>query len=231
MSLATTDLGTIAAWPLSFVPQNKPSIVTTNFVTTRATPSVILKKTWTNVSTIDADGLVTTVAGADTATAALTLGGALCASGVGTFTPPRGITVTVTHGSSVVAQTFDFIGTDEYGKTISETVTITATGTSKTATTAQAFKTITSATQTAAADASANSITVGDSKVLGFSFKCSSVNAQSEELNGASAASGSLIAASASAGADARGTYTPNGTPNGTNDWSVWYISDDPVTV
>lgn len=232
MSLATTDLGTIAAWPLSFVPQNKPSIVTTNLKTTRSTPSVILKQTWTDVSTIDPDGLVTTVAGvASASTAALTLGGALCASSVGTFTPPRGITVTVTHGSSIVAQTFDFIGKDEYGKTISETVTITATGTSKTGTTKQAFKTITSATQTAAADASANSIIVGDSKVLGFSFKCSSVQAVAEELSGAIATAGTLVAASASAGSDARGTYTPNGTANGSNDWSVWFISDDPVSV
>ena len=231
MSLSTSDLGTIAAWPLSFVPQNKPSIVTTNLSTLRATPTVILKATYTNVSTIDPNGLVTTVAGADTTTSALALTGALCSGGVGTFTPPRGITVTVTHGSSIVAQAFDFIGTDQYGKTISETVTITATGTSKTATTLQAFKTITSATQTAAANASGNSIIVGDSKVLGLPFKCSSVVSVAEELNGAAATAGTLVAASSAAGADARGTYTPNGTANDTNDWAVWYLSDDPVTV
>lgn len=232
MSLLSTDLGTIASWPLRLVPQNKPTIPTTNLSILRATPTVILKATFTDVSTIDADGLVTTVAGvASASTAALSLAGALCSGGVGTFTVPRAITVTVTHGSSIVAQTFSFVGTDQYGRSISETVSITATGTSKTATTLQAFKTITSATQTAAADASANSITVGDSKVFGLPFKCASVVSVAEELNGAAATAGTLVAASAAAGADLRGTYTPNGTANGTNDWAVWFLSDDPVTV
>lgn len=232
MALASTDLGTINAWPVRLVPQNKSSILTTNKTTLRATPTVILKETWTNVSTIDDDCLVTAVAGrASAGTSALTLNGALVASSVGTFVVPRAVLVTVTHGSSVVAQTFDVTGTDLYGKTLTETLTITATGTSKTATSLQAFKTITAITETAAADASTNTIKIGDSKVLGFSFKCSSVLAVAEELSGASATAGTLVAASSSAGADFRGTYTPNGTPNGTNDWTVWYLSDDPVTV
>lgn len=233
MALNTTDLGTVLAWPISLVPQNRSSVVTTDKKrSVRPVLSAILRQTWENVSTIDPDGLVTTVAGVSSAsTAALALTGALCSGGVGTFSHPRAITVTVTHATSIVAQTFDFIGTDVYGKVISETVTITATGTSKTATTLQAFATITSATQTAAANASANSITVGDSKVLGLPFKVSSVVSVAEELNGAAATAGTLVKASTTAGQDARGTYTPNGTPNGTNDWTLWYISDDPVTV
>jgi len=232
MALSSNDLGTINAWPQRFVPQNKPSIVTTDKSTVRATPTVILKETWTNVSTIDADGLVTSVAGrASAGTADLTLNGALVTSGVGVFSPPRAVTVTVTHGSSIVAETFLVTGKDVYGKTISETLTITATGTSKTATSLQAFKRITSIGETSAADASANTITIGDSKVLGFSFKCSSVVTVAEELNGAAATAGTVVAASTTAGNDYRGTYTPNGTPNGTNDWAVWFLSDDPVTV
>lgn len=232
MSLLTTDLGTIASWPLRFVPQNKPTIPTTNLSILRATPTVILKATFTDVSTIDDNGLVTSVAGvASASTAALSLAGALCSGGVGTFVVPRAITVTVTHGSSIVAQTFSFVGTDQYGRSISETVSITATGTSKTGTTKQAFKTITAASQTAAADASTNTIIVGDSKVLGLPFKCASVVSVAEELNGAAATAGTLVAASSAAGSDLRGTYTPNGTPNDSNDWAVWYLSDDPVTV
>jgi len=232
MALSSNDLGTINAWPQRFVPQNKPSIVTTDKSTVRATPTVILKETWTNVSTIDDDNLVTSVAGrASAGTADLTLNGAAVTSGVGVFTHPRAVTVTVTHGSSVVAETFLVTGKDVYGKTISETLTITATGTSKTATSLQAFKRITSIAETSAADASANTIKIGDSKVLGFSFKCSSVVTVAEELNGAAATAGTTVAASSSAGADFRGTYTPNGTPNGNNDWAVWFLSDDPVTV
>lgn len=231
MALSSADLGSRVTWPINLVPAGQPSIPTTNKSRALTQPTQIVRDTFTDVSTIDDDGFVTAVAGANATTSSLTLGGALCSGGVGTNTVPRAITATVTHGSSVVAETIALTGTDAFGKTITETLTIPATGTSQVVTSNQAFKTLTAASQTAAGDASANTIKLGDSKKLGFSRKCSSVVSVAEELNGAAATAGTMVKASTTADNDARGTYTPNGTPNGTNDWDVWYLSDDPVSV
>lgn len=232
MALNTNDMGTIVAWPVRLVPQGRASIVTTNKSKVVATPAVLMRETFTDASTIDADGFVTTVAGINAAgTSSLSLTGALCSGGVGTNTIPRAITVTVTHATSIVAQTFALTGKDVYGRAITETLTITATGTSKTATSKQAFKTLTAATQTAAADASANSITLGDSKVLGLSYKCDSLVPISELEDGTTPTAGVLVRASTTAGEDYRGTYTPNSTLNGAKDFIISYISTDPITV
>jgi hypothetical protein len=225
MALTSGDLGTIIAWPLRFIPQGKPSIVTTNNSTVRATPVCVMSAEFVDVSTIDDDRFVVAVAGvASASTASLTLANT-------TSTIPRALTVTVTHATSIVAQTFALTGTDQYGRTITETLTITATGTSKTATSLQAFKTLTAATQTAAADASANTIILGDSKVLGLPFKCAVATVLGDLQDGAAVTDGTLVIASTTAGADLRGTYTPNGTPNGALDFKVFYICEDPVNV
>lgn len=231
MALNTTDMGTVQSWPIRLVPQGRASIVTTNKRKVVCTPAVLIRETFTDASTIDDDGFVAAVAGADTTTSALTLGGALCSGGVGTNTIPRAITVTVTHGSSIVAQTFALTGTDVYGRVITETLSITATGTSKTATSKQAFKTLTAATQTAASDASANTVKLGDSKVLGLSFKCDSLVPISELEDGTTPTAGVLVRSSTTTGEDYRGTYTPNSTLNGAKDFIISYISTDPITV
>lgn len=231
MPLLSTDLGTIVAWPQGYVPRGRASIVTTNKSKVVCQPCVVIRETFTNASTIDDDGFVTAVAGVNNSTTELTLGGALCSGGVGTNTIPRAITVTVTHASSIVAQTFALTGTDVYGRVITETLTITATGTSKTATSLQAFKTLTAATQTAASDASANTVKLGDSKVLGLAFKNDSLVPISELQDGATPTAGVLVRASTTAGNDYRGTYTPNATLDGAKDFIISYLSTDPITV
>lgn len=232
MALNTTDMGTVVSAPIRLVPQGRASIVTTNKSKLVATPVSLMRETFTSPSTIDDDGFVTAVAGANATTASLTLGGALCSGGVGTNAIPRAVTVTVTHGSSIVAQTFTVTGTDVYGRTIGpETLTITATGTSKTATTLQAYKTVTAATQTAAGDASANTVKLGDSKVLGLAYKCDTIVPIGELEDGVTPTAGVLVRASTTANQDYRGTYTPNSTLNGSKTFIVSYISTDPTVV
>ena len=104
---------------------------------------------------------------------------------------------------------------------------MTATGTSKTSVGVKGFKTITQFTATAGTDASANSIILGDGDVLGLSLRVSVASAVKEFVNGSVVTNGVLVAAGTGT-ADARGTYAPNSIPNGTNDYDVWYLSDDP---
>lgn len=195
-------------------------------------PSVIAKDSWTNASTIDPDGISVSHLGAAVAgTTNMLITGALAAAGVATLTPARNVVITVTHASSIVAMNGIITGTDMYGRVVTETWAVTATGTSKTNTGVVAFKTITSITETIAADASANTIIAGDGKKLGLSFKSAVPSLLKETEDGAIPTAGVMVAASAAANTDYRGTYTPNSTLNGALDFVVWYICDDPVSV
>jgi hypothetical protein len=191
------------------------------------TPTWIVKDTFVDASTIDDDGVSAAHAGPNNTTQSMTIGGALATGGVATLTPARAVIVTVTHASAVVAESGTITGTDIHGRAITETWSVTAGTTSKTYTSAQAFKTVTAITETAASDASANTCKVGDSKRLGLSFKASSVKVIAEEEDGAIPTLGVIVKASSTANTDLRGTYTPNSTLNGALDFSVWYLSDD----
>ena len=151
--------------------------------------------------------------------------GALGATGI--FAQPRNVVITVTHASSVVAVSGVITGKDQYGKTITEAWSVTATGTTKTFTGAVAFKSITSITVVATGSAAADSITIGMGKVFGLAFKNPVPGVEKELHAGAILTTGTVVAASAAANADARGTYTPAGTPNGALTWDIWYIVDD----
>lgn len=155
--------------------------------------------------------------------------GALGATGI--IPQARNVVVTVAHASSVVAMSGTITGKDKYGRTVTEAWSVTATGTSKTFTGAVAFKEITSITMTAVADASGNTITFGTGKVFGLDFKTAIPSLVKEMQDAAVVTNGVVVAASDSANADRRGTYTPNGTPNGTIDWTLWYIVDDFVNI
>jgi hypothetical protein len=172
----------------------------------------------------------TAVAGPDTATDTYVPGdaamdGALGATGI--IPQARNVVITVTHDTSVVALSGVITGKDQYGKTITEAWSVTATGTTKTFTGAVAFKSIDSITVVAAADASADDIQIGTGKVFGLAFKNPMPGVVKELHAGSILTNGVVVAASASANADARGTYTPNGTPNGVLTWDIWYIVDD----
>lgn len=231
-SQTTQDFGSRLTWPLAFVPRHKGRIPTATSGIFNDDVSLLLKATFTNASTIDTDGISASHAGAGSAgTTSMTLGGALCSGGVATLTPPRNVVITVTHSSSIIAMSGTITGTDIYGRTVTEAWAVTATGTSKTFTGKVAFKTVTSITEVVGADASSNTIVAGDGKVLGLSFKAAVPIIVAETEDGAAPTAGVLVAASTTANTDYRGTYTPNSTLDGTQEFVVYYICDDPVAV
>lgn len=189
---------------------------------------LVVCEKWTDPSTIDDDG-VGSDAGPNTTTANLTIDGALASGGVATFSPARAAIVTVTHATSVVAVSGTITGTDVFGNTISEDWSVTATGTSKTYTTGKAFKTITQVTITAAADASADTVKVGDSKRLGLSYVAADQALITELEDTSVPTAGALVAGSTATAKDYRGTYTPNSTLNGALDFTITYAVNPTV--
>lgn len=84
---------------------------------------------------------------------------------------PRALTGVMTHSSSVVASSCVISGYDQYMKPMSELMTFTATGTSKTVAGKKAFKYVSSIAITAAGDATANTLNLGTNEVLGLPYK------------------------------------------------------------
>lgn len=191
--------------------------------------SAIVHDSWVDPATKDADGISVSHAGASAAsTRYQTIGGALATGGVARLSPARNVVITVTHGSSVVAMSGTITGTDRYGKILTEAWSVTAGTTSKTFTGKKAFWTVTSITETVAADASTNTIVSGTGDVLGLSAPLSVASAIKELAAGSIVTNGTFVAASTAATDDPHGTYAPNSVPNGSNDYDVWYISDYP---
>lgn len=138
---------------------------------------------------------------------------------------PRCIQVNITHGSSIVACNGVVSGYDINDKAITDTWAVTATGTTKTATTNKAFKRVTSISVIAATDASLNTMKAGVSDTFGLDTICASVVPVAEEEDGAAPTAGTVVAGSSSG--DQFGTYAPNSTPDGGNDYDLWYLTDD----
>lgn len=146
---------------------------------------------------------------------------------------PRNVVITVTHGSSVVAESGVITGIDQYGQALTEAWSVTAGGTSKTFTGKKAFARVTSITVTAVSDASANSNVLGTGNILGIEVNSTvgGTGAALKELSGGSlVTNGVFVAQSTAATDDRRGTYAPNTTPNGATTYEVWVISDSPET-
>lgn len=141
---------------------------------------------------------------------------------------PRNVVVTVTHASSIVAADGTISGIDQYGRTITETWSVTATGTSKTYVSKTAFYRVDSITIHSASDASANTLKLGMGSVLGLAFPCPLPNFIQELVGTTIPTAGVIVAGSSSANADKRGTYLPNTIPDGAHTYNVWYVCDDP---
>lgn len=200
-----------------------------NDVGVRVDPVAIIKDSWTNPATADADGYSVSHAGAGAAgTTSMTIGGALASGGVGTADFARNVVITVTHASAVVAMSGTITGTDANGNTITEDWSVTAGTTSKTFTGKKAFKTVTSITETVAADASGNSIVAGTGNVLGLSTISALPSAVKEVVDGAIVTNGTFVAGDSASTADPRGTYAPNTAPNGAHDYVVYFLSENP---
>lgn len=182
----------------------------------------IVKQTWIDPSTIDVDKFVDDQLGPDSATTADL---ALTATLTNDFA--RNAVVTVTHSSSIVAMDIVVHGLDVHGNVISEEFEITATGTTKTVTGVKAFKSITQVEATVAADASANTVNIGDGKVLGLDVICDCASLI-KEFEDTTLRTNGVVVNGAATPADRLGTYTPNSTLNGALDFTVWYLSSLP---
>jgi len=194
---------------------------------------LIARLTLTNPVAADDDAFVTAAAGPNATTttykrSGLTGGTAFAgvlATGVVDF--PRNVTLTATHGSSLVALTAVVTGIDWHGRAATETLTITATGTSKVATGLVAFRRVDTVAVTAATDASADTIKVGFGNVFGLEFKTAVPKALVELSAGSVVTNGTVVAGSTSANTDYRGTYAPNSAPNGSTTYVVYYLVPD----
>lgn len=176
-----------------------------------------------------ANGYKTTVAGPNTATKTYFLvDGTLDGSLAGLPDFPRSVIVTVTHATSIVALSGTIFGEDLYGNSIQENWAVTATGTSKTYETKQAFAKVTEVTVTAAADASADSVVVGTGDTFGLPLLTTFPQIVAELEDGAAPTAGVVVPGSSTAGDDRLGTYKPNTAPNGTHVYDVVVICDDP---
>lgn len=150
----------------------------------------------------------------------------------GTLDVPRNLVVTMTHSTSVVACTVLITGTDEYGDTMSELFTITATGTTKTATGKKAFKQITTVAITSAGDATTNTCNIGFGDSLGLPYFLTAVANAILMIDGVPQTTvGTLTPAVTTSPAttttgDVRGTWLPNSATDATRRYSLlmWNI-------
>lgn len=200
---------------------------------------VVRKQTFTNPPVADVDGVIathvhSTVAGAETLVILpASMDGATAPLGVMPMSCGQNFTFCVTHATTSVAVTGTVAGLDMYGNVITETFSCGATSTTITATGNKAFKTITSITVVSLADARANEYTAGYGSKLGLDRICASAKLLDNEVGGAQEGTyGTIVkGVAASATADARGTYTPNTTANGTNDYDAWYIVENVTAI
>lgn len=155
----------------------------------------------------------------------------------------RNVVLTVTHGSSVVAMTCLVTGFDRIDRAdggyelhwMSELLTITATGTSKTATGAKAFRYITSIAFTSAGNSTTNTAAMQPGVKVGVGpYAIATKNDVLAQVDGAHDASATIVAADATSPAttttgDTRGTVTFASAPNGTLTQALW-VTPDPTS-
>lgn len=203
--------------------------------------SVVYHQQWVNPATSALNNIRTSLLGPNTATFTLTPNSATALDGTLASGPAggkkviqdfsRNVVITVTHASAVVALSGVITGKDAYGRDISEAWSVTAGTTSKTFTGKKGFKEITQVTIVAAADATADTVTIGNGNVLALDVNNVvgvTGGALKELSGGALVVTGVLTAKSAVATDDPRGTYLPAAAPNGATTYDVVFVSDDP---
>lgn len=133
---------------------------------------------------------------------------------------PRNLVTAVTHSSSVVAMTVVHYGFDQYGRAMTETHAITATGTSKTVTGKKAFKYWWKTEITAAGDAEANTLNLGTGNVIGLPYRIDDPNQVTVKVDGAVDGSATIVVADTNTATgttgDVRGTVAFGTDPDGT---------------
>lgn len=149
---------------------------------------------------------------------------------------PRNVTLAVTHASSIVALSLVVSGFDEYGAAITETLAVTATGTSKTAAGKKAFKWVLSYAFTSAGNATADTANVAWGNVFGLRYRTTDKNAVIGMTNGVPDYTQTIVVAddtvppSGTTG-DARGTFAPSVATDGTKTYAAWQVPSDPSSI
>jgi hypothetical protein len=141
---------------------------------------------------------------------------------------PRTLSLNVTHGSAIVAMSCTVTGYDAWGQKVVETMSVTATGTTKTSAGLKAMKYVESVAFTAAGDATANTANLGSGSALGLPYKLAHASDLMSfyadgtmELATATVAAAVTTTATATTG-DVRGTIVPNTTMDGTVNFYAW---------
>lgn len=195
----------------------------------KVNPAAIIYQSIVDAVAIVTNGISVAHAGqVAVGTVNMTLGGSLASAGRVVLDYARNVVITVTHGSAVVALSGTITGYDKFGNVMTEAWSVTAGGTTKTFTGAKAFKVITQITETNGADASTDTVIVGQGKVFGLDSPASVASLVKETSGAAVVTNGVLVAASTASTADPHGTYTPNAAPDASTDFELWYISNLP---
>lgn len=148
---------------------------------------------------------------------------------------PRNLSLNVTHATSIVAVSITVSGFDEFGAAISETLAVTATGTTKTTAGKKAFKWILSYAITSAGDTTADTLNLGWGNVFGLRYRTTDKNQVIGMTNGVPDYTQTIVVAddtapSATTG-DARGTFAPSVAPDAAKTYAVWQVPSDPSSV
>ncbi len=148
---------------------------------------------------------------------------------------PRNVVLTATHASSLVAMTLLVQGMDEYQQLMSELLTVTATGTSKTVTGKKAFKYIYNYQFVSAGNATTNTAAVAWGNTMGLPYRVDAAERVVPLGAGNVDSTGTVVKAddtspATSTTGDVRGTYTPVTAPDGTRKYFAVIYPTDPQT-
>lgn len=209
VSLQLNYVGADYKVPAALPSTIRPKVLGARLVDFGAVDAAAANNIWTSAA-LTAAGSVTPVAPT----------GALVSGGIATLDVPRNVVAAWTNTAVVTV-----FGFDEYGVAMRQS---SASGTSLTGT--KAFKTVTGISTSA----DVTGLTVGTGVVLGLPFHIpyAAGSVLKEIQDGANATAGTFVAgvntvATATTG-DVRGTWAPNGTPNGTINFATVLLTDDP---
>lgn len=145
---------------------------------------------------------------------------------------PRNITLAVTHDTSIVALSCTITGFDVWGQKVVETLSVTATGTTKSAAGKKAFKWIYSIALTSAGNATTDTANVGFGDVLGLPYKLAEKSDLlgvwfNDTLDSSAAAVAAVTSTASATTGDVRGTVDPNSACDGSA-VKVWmHVADN----
>lgn len=146
---------------------------------------------------------------------------------------PRNVVMSVTHATSIVALSLVVSGYDEYGEAITETLAVTATGTTKTATGKKAFKWIYSYAFTSAGNATTDTANVAWGNVFGLPYRVTDANNVIGMTNGVPDYTQVVVAADdtnppTGTTGDTRGTFAPSVAADTSKKYAAWIVPSDP---